>query len=78
MVEGLSTCLLAFSGSYPTPGSGRVTEWVDSAGSLVRPAQPRALSCKLTQHLRAPHREGEVGLGTEDPHSGPCPATYQP
>lgn len=77
MMEGpLSTCLLAFSGSHPIPGSGGVTEWVDSPGSLVRPARP--LWYKLTQHLRAQHRQGAVGLGIEDPGSGPCPVTYQP
>lgn len=43
MVKGpLSTCFLAFSGSYPTPGSGRIPEWVDPPGNLVRPAQSRA------------------------------------
>lgn len=42
----------------------------------MRPAQP--LWYKLTQYLRAQHRQGAVGFGIEDLRSGPCPVTYQP
>lgn len=52
----------------PLLGSGSVTEWAHPPGSLVRPAQPQALWCQLTEHLRVRHREGGMGLW----HRTPC------
>ena len=58
MVAGpLSTCLLAYSGSYPSPTWLWQGHWVGTGpGSPMRPASLGPSWRQLAQHLRAWHR----------------------